>query len=80
MRWLFILSLSVRLFGTPFEEITPSTAEEIFSLTSNLLVDGFVSVSSGQIVLSETDLCVRGAVPDQSGPSHIYSPNNVWWG
>lgn len=39
----------------------PSTSEEIFSLTADLLIDGYVSASSGQIVLSETDLRVKGA-------------------
>jgi RHS repeat-associated protein len=62
MRLFFILSLSVHLFATtPFELITPSTPEEIFSLSSGLLAEKYVSVSSGQISLSETDLCVKGA-------------------
>ena len=61
MRWFFILSFGVRLFAGSFDEVMPSSPEEILSLTSDLLVDGYVSVSSGQISLSEIDLRVRGA-------------------
>lgn len=61
MRWFFILGFGVRLFAGSFDEVTPSSPEEIFSLTSNLLIDGYVSASSGQISLSEIDLRVKGA-------------------
>lgn len=61
MRWFVLLILSFRLFADVFENITPSTSEEILSLTTDLLVDGFVSVSSGQLSISEVDLTVRGA-------------------
>ncbi|MES2273052.1 MAG: RHS repeat-associated core domain-containing protein [Chlamydiota bacterium] len=61
MRLFFILGLSLRLFASSFDAVVPSSSDEIFSLTSNLLVDGFISVSSGQVSLSETDLHVKGA-------------------
>jgi len=61
MRWFFILGFGVRLFAGSFDEIMPSSSEEIFSLTSDLLIDGYVSASSGQISISEIDLLVKGA-------------------
>lgn len=61
MRWLFFLTLSFRLFAESFDDITPSNPEEILSLTTDLLIDGFVSVTSGQISISEADLIVKGA-------------------
>ena len=61
MRWFILFTLTFRLFASSFDEITPSSPEEILSLTSDLLVDGYVSVLSGQISLAETDLRVRGA-------------------
>jgi len=61
MRWLFLLGFSVRLMAGSFDDVEPSTPDEIFSLTSDLFVEGFVSAASGQIALSETDLHVRGA-------------------
>lgn len=61
MRWFILLIFSFRLFAGSFEDVTPSTSEEILSLTTDLLVDGFVSVTSGQISISEVDLMVKGA-------------------
>lgn len=61
MRWLLFLTFSFRLFAGSFDDIAPSTSEEILSLSTDLLVDGFVSVTSGQILISEADLTVRGA-------------------
>jgi YD repeat-containing protein len=61
MRLLIFLTFSFRLFAGSFDEVVPSTSEEILSLTTDLLVDGFVSVTSGQISISEVDLTVRGA-------------------
>jgi len=61
MRRLILLVFGFRLFAGSFDEVTPSTSEEILSLTTDLLVDGFVSVISGQISISEVDLMVRGA-------------------
>ena len=61
MRWFFVFFLSARLFANSFENISPSAPEEILSLTSDLLIDGFISPSSGQISIIETDLFVRGA-------------------
>jgi RHS repeat-associated core domain len=61
MRWIILLTFSFRLFAESFDDVTPSTSEEIFSLTTDLLVDGFVSVTSGQISISEVDLTVKGA-------------------
>ena len=61
MRWFFILGFGVRLFAGSFDEVIPSSSEEIFSLASDLLIDGYVSASSGQISISEIDLLVKGA-------------------
>jgi hypothetical protein len=61
MRWFLLLGFSVRLLASSFDDVVPSTPDEIFSLTSDLLVEGFVSAASGQILLSETDLHIRGA-------------------
>lgn len=48
MCWLLLLAFSSRLFAGSFDDITPSSSEEILSLTTDLLVDGFVSITSGQ--------------------------------
>ena len=61
MKWLFLLFSCFRLFAGSFEDIFPSTSEEITSLNADLLVDGFVSTMSGQLSLSEVDLHVRGS-------------------
>ena len=61
MRWVILFAFGFRLFAGSFDEVAPSTSDEIFSLTTDLLVDGFVSVASGQISISEVDLTVRGA-------------------
>ncbi len=61
MRWLLLFTFSFKLFAGSFDDVTPSSSEEILSLTTDLLVDGFVSVTSGQISISEVDLTVRGA-------------------
>lgn len=61
LRWVILLTFSFRLFAGSFDDVTPSPSEEILSLTTDLLVDGFVSVTSGQISISEVDLTVRGA-------------------
>lgn len=62
MRWLFLLiGVASHLFAGPFDEIAPSSSDEIASLNADLIVDGFVSAMSGQFVLSEVDLHVRGA-------------------
>jgi RHS repeat-associated protein len=57
---IIFLILSSPIFSASFEDIIPSTPEELFSLTSNLLVEGCVSALSGQLSLSETDLHVKG--------------------
>ena len=61
MHWIILFTFSFRLFAGSFDDVTPSTSEEILSLTTDLLVDGFVSAISGQIHISEVDLTVRGA-------------------
>lgn len=62
MKWFFLLlGLTVQLCANPFDDVSPSTADEIASLNENLIVDGFVSAMSGQLSLSEVDLHVRGA-------------------
>jgi len=62
MRWFFLLlGLSIHLSSSPFEDISPSTSDEIASLNADLIVDGFVSAMSGQLALSEVDLHVKAA-------------------
>ena len=62
MKWILILiSLVYHLFAGSFDEITPSSPDEIASLNADLLVEGFVSSMSGQISLPEVDLHVKGA-------------------
>lgn len=61
MRLVFLLTFTFRVFAGSFDEVIPSSSEEILSLTTDLLIDGFVSVTSGQISISEVDLTVRGA-------------------
>ncbi|MGL5627152.1 MAG: RHS repeat domain-containing protein [Candidatus Rhabdochlamydia sp.] len=61
MRWLFCLILTSRLMAVPFEKMGPSTPDEIASLSTNLLIDGYVSPLSGQAVLHETDLYIKAA-------------------
>jgi YD repeat-containing protein len=58
---LFLLSITICLNGRSFDNIVPSTPDEIASLNSDLIVEGYVSALSGQLVISETDLHVRGA-------------------
>lgn len=61
MRCFVLLFFSCRLFAGSFEDVAPSSPEEILSLTTDLLIDGVVSVTSGQISFSEVDLTVKGA-------------------
>ncbi|MCX6986544.1 MAG: hypothetical protein NT065_00055, partial [Chlamydiae bacterium] len=61
MRWMILFLCGGRLFAGSFEEVRPSSSEEILSLTTDLLIDGFVSVTSGQLAISEIDLIVKGA-------------------
>ncbi|MDE3055956.1 MAG: RHS repeat-associated core domain-containing protein [Verrucomicrobiota bacterium] len=62
MRLLFFLTLAFSLFAkTPFEDTFPSSAEEIASLKNHLLIEGYVSPLSGQLVIAESDLVVKGA-------------------
>ena len=60
MQLIFLLFISFALCANSFE-ITPSSAEEIASLNSNLLIEGFVSPLSGQVSINETDLVVHSA-------------------
>lgn len=76
MRWLLVLfSFSFHLSAGPFDQIHPSTSDEIASLNTDLLVDGFVSVLSGQISISETDLHIRGAQDLQF--KRVYVPPQI---
>ena len=59
--FLGALSVTTCLLANSFDEVRPSGPEEFASLNSDLLIDGYVSAFSGQIILSETDLCVKGA-------------------
>lgn len=61
MRWIALLTFALPVLAGTFDEIVPSTPDEIASLNADLLVDGFVSVASGQLSLAQTDLHVKGA-------------------
>ncbi|MDE3056020.1 MAG: RHS repeat protein [Verrucomicrobiota bacterium] len=62
MRLFLFLALIFHLFAkTPFEDTFPSSAEEIASLKNHLLIEGYVSPLSGQLVIAESDLVVKGA-------------------
>lgn len=62
MKWLFLLlGLSSFLSAGPFDNIAPSDPDEIASLNTDLIVDGFVSAISGQLALTEVDLHIKGA-------------------
>jgi len=62
MRWIFLfLGAGIHLLSGSFEDLSPSSSDEIASLNADLLVEGFVSAMSGQIALSEVDLHVKGA-------------------
>ena len=58
---LLLTSLILHLFAGSFDEIAPSSPDEIAALNADLLVEGFVSAMSGQISLSAIDLHVRGS-------------------
>lgn len=61
MKIIFLVfGAALQLLASPFDEINPSSADEIASLNADLIVDGFVSAMSGQLVLSEIDLHVKG--------------------
>ena len=59
MRWLLCLILTSRLIAATFENVGPSTPDEIASLNVNLLIDGYISPLSGQPSLHETDLLIK---------------------
>ena len=61
MRWLLCFIFTSRLFAAPFENVGPSTPDEIASLSTNLLIDGYISPLSGQVSLHETDLHIKAA-------------------
>ena len=61
MRWILFCAFSFRLFASSFEEVVPSTPDEIVTLNADLVVDGFVSVASGGLSITQTDLHVKGA-------------------
>lgn len=61
MRWLLCFFLTSRLMAAPFENVEPSTPDEIASLGANLLIDGYISPLSGQVSLHETDLRIKAA-------------------
>ena len=56
MRWLLCFFLTSRLIAAPFENVGPSTPDEIASLSANFLIDGYISPLSGQVFLQESDL------------------------
>jgi hypothetical protein len=59
MRWLLYFIFTSRLIAAPFENVRPSTPDEIASLSANLLIDGYISPLSGQVSLHETDLHIK---------------------
>ncbi len=63
MRWWIFFLLSCKAFvpASASEEPILSPPEEIVSLDTNLLVEGFVSAASGQLSLVETDLAIEAA-------------------
>ncbi len=61
MRWLLCFILTSRLIAVPFENVGPSTPDEIASLSANLLIDGYIAPLSGQAFLHETDLHIKAA-------------------
>lgn len=62
MRWLLCFIFTSRLIAAaPFENVGPSTPDEIASLSANLLIDGYISALSGQVSLHETDLHIKAA-------------------
>lgn len=61
MRWLLCFIFTSRLIAAPFENVGPSTPDEIASLSTNLLIDGYISPLSGQVSLHETDLHIKAA-------------------
>lgn len=75
MRLLVLMTFSFKLFAGQFDDVMPSSPQEIFSLTTDLLVDGFVSVNSGQISITETDLIVKGA--QDLSLKRIYVPPSI---
>ena len=61
MRWLLCFIFTSRLIAASFENVGPSTPDEIASLSTNLLIDGYISPLSGQVSLHETDLHIKAA-------------------
>ena len=61
MRWFVLFICSCKLFAGSSENILPSSPEEIASLNADLLIDGYVSAISGQLMITEKDLHVKGA-------------------
>ena len=63
MRWWIFFLVSCKTFAVAVdsEELVLSTPEEIVSLDTSLLVEGFVSAASGQLSLMETDLAIEAA-------------------
>ena len=61
MRLLLLLALCSCVFAASFEDTVPSSPDEIASLSTSLLIDGFISPLSGQVSLCETDLHIKGA-------------------
>jgi len=58
--WLLIL-LPLQLIANNCDNLTPSTPDEIASLNSDLLFDGRVSMVTGGLYFTETDLHVKAA-------------------
>ena len=61
MRWVLCFIFTSRLIAAPFENVGPSTPDEIASLSTNLLIDGYISPLSGQVSLHEIDLHIKAA-------------------
>ncbi len=61
MRWLLWVIFTSQLMASPFENVEPSTPDEIASLSADLLIDGYICPLSGQVSLHETDLLIKAA-------------------
>lgn len=79
MKHLFLLiGFSLHLFAGSFDEVTPSSPDEIASLNRDLIVDGFVSAMSGQLSISEVDLHIKAAMPRSKNSMPLFKQNRFY--
>jgi RHS repeat-associated protein len=75
LRICFFFCFIAYLFADSCDDLIPSTSEEIASMQSTLIVEDYVSVLSGQLIIQETDLLVKGAQNIQK--TRYYFPPHV---